>query len=205
MAHLGQGPHLDKSAVAEDPDLVTKCFDFAHDVRREKDGLAAFLGFVDATAEGLLHERVEPAGGLVENEQVRSGHQGRDQDDLLTIPLGVGANLLGRIEIEPGHELLAVGLVHLSLHPAQQVQGLFAGQRGPQVCLARDVGQAPVGIDRSMLAVETEDLGSSRRRLDQPQQQSDGRRLPGAVGAEISHDLPGRISRLRSTKASTSP
>src|ERR1039458_10274595 len=41
-----------------------------------------------------------------------------------------------------------------------------------------------------MMAVEPEDLGTPCRRSDQPQQQSNGRRLARTVGAEVSHDLP---------------
>jgi len=63
VAHLGQGPHLDQDAVAQDADTVAQRFDLAQDVRREKDGLATLVGLVDADTEGLLHEGIEPAVG----------------------------------------------------------------------------------------------------------------------------------------------
>src|SRR5579872_6080780 len=40
-----------------------------------------------------------------------------------------------------------------------------------------------------MLAIEPEDGRTSRGRADEPQQKADRRRLAGAIGAEVSHDL----------------
>jgi len=106
VAHLGQGPHLDQDAVAQDADTVAQRFDLAQDVRREKDGLATLVGLVDADTEGLLHEGIEPGGRLVEDEQVGPGHEGGDELELLAVALRVGPDLLGRVEVEAGDELV---------------------------------------------------------------------------------------------------
>ena len=79
-----------------------------------------------ALAEGLLHERVQAAGGLVQHEQVGPGHEGGDEDDLLAVALGVLADLLGGVEVEALDELVPVGGVDLALHPAQEVERLGA-------------------------------------------------------------------------------
>ena len=49
---------------------VADCFDLAEDVRRQQHGLAAVACFTDARSKHLLHERVEPGCGLVEEQQV---------------------------------------------------------------------------------------------------------------------------------------
>ena len=51
-----------------------------------------------------LHERVEPAGGLVEDVEVGRHGECRDQRDLLPVALGVRAALLARVELERLHE-----------------------------------------------------------------------------------------------------
>ena len=72
MAQLRQRAHLDQRAVAQDAHAVAQRLDLAQDVRRQKDRLAALPGLADAVAEGLLHERVEAGGGLVEERAGRA-------------------------------------------------------------------------------------------------------------------------------------
>src|ERR1700722_16734408 len=124
VSHLGERAHLDQLACAEDPYSIAQCLHFAHDVGREKDCLATILGFVDAETKRLLHQWVESARGLVQDEQIRPSHQCRDQDDLLAISLGVGAYLLRGVEIEPVDQCIPVGVIYLSLHSSQQTEGL---------------------------------------------------------------------------------
>ena len=61
--------------------------------------------FVHALLEHRLHERVEPGGGFVEDQQLGVRRQRSDQRDLLTVALGVGPGLLGWFEIESFDEL----------------------------------------------------------------------------------------------------
>ena len=46
-----------------------------------------------------------------------------------------------------------------------------------------------MGLDGVTLTVEPEDLGATSGRVDEPEQQSDGGGLPGAVGPEVPEDL----------------
>ena len=68
-------------------------------------------------AERLLHQRIQPAGRLVQHEQVRPGHERGNQDQLLAVALGVGADLLGRIEVEALDQLVPIGGIDAALHP----------------------------------------------------------------------------------------
>ena len=61
-----------------------------------------------AVVEDLLHQRVQAGRRLVEHEQVHVGGERRDQRDLLPVALGVRAALLGRVEVEPLQQLLAM-------------------------------------------------------------------------------------------------
>ena len=139
--------------------------------------------------KGLFHERVEAGRRLVEQQEVGPGHEGADEEDLLAVSLRVGAHLLGRVEIESFDQVVAVGGVHLALDPAEEVEGLGAGERGPEIGLAGHVGQAPMRLDRLASAVEPEDLGPAGARPGQPQEEANGGGLPGAVGPQVADNL----------------
>jgi len=118
VAQLGQRPHVDQCSVAKDPHPIAQCLHFTQDVRRQEHGLASFARLVDATAEGLFHQRVQSAGGLVEKEQVRPGHERRDQDELLPVAFGVGTNPFGGIEVEALDQLVTVDGINIPLYLA---------------------------------------------------------------------------------------
>ena len=81
--------------------------DLAEDVAGEQHRAARGLALGDALVEDLLHQRVEPGGRLVEDQQLGVGRERRDERDLLPVALGVGAALLGRVELEPLEQLVA--------------------------------------------------------------------------------------------------
>ena len=139
--------------------------------------------------ERLLHQRIEPARRLVQDEQVGAGHQRGDQDDLLPVALGVGADLLGGIELEPRDQLVPVRLIDAPLDTAEELKGLGAGEGRPQVRLTGHERQAAVRLDGLAMAVEAEDLAPPLGRVDEPQQQADRRGLARPVGAQVTDHL----------------
>ena len=99
VAQLLQRPLVDQPPVPEDPDAVADRLDLAEDVRGQEDRLPARLGLLDAFAERHLHQRVEPARRLVEQQQVRARRERRDQLDLLAVALRERADLLAGVEL----------------------------------------------------------------------------------------------------------
>ena len=77
MPHLGQRAHLHQLPLPEDGHPVAQRLHLAQDVRREEHRLAAIARLVDAEPECLLHQRIEPAGRLVEDQQLGPGSSGR--------------------------------------------------------------------------------------------------------------------------------
>ncbi len=142
-----------------------------------------------AAAERLLHQRIEPAGRLVEKQQPGSAHERRDEDQLLAVAFGISADLLRRVEVELLDEFFLIRLVDASLNTTEQVEGLGAGKRGPQVGLPGDIGELAMGLHGLALTVDPEDLGAPSRRVDQPEQEPDGRRLSCPVRSEVADDL----------------
>ena len=86
MAELGQGALVDEPAAAEDPDAVADGLDLAEDVRGQEDRLAALAGLADAGAEDQLHQGVEAARRLVEEQQVRAGGERGDSWTFWRLP-----------------------------------------------------------------------------------------------------------------------
>ena len=176
-------------ARAQDRDPVAERLDLRQDVGRQEHRLATLAGIGHALAERPLHQRVQAARRLVEEQQIGPGHQPGDEDELLPIALGVRPDLLRRVELEPVDQQVPVRDVDMTLDATQQVQRLLARQRGPQVDLARHVRDAAMRLDGIGLAVDAEDLRPSRRRADQPQQQAERGRLPRAVRTQVAEHL----------------
>src|SRR6266542_4172254 len=106
VAHrtLAEGLHpldRDQVPVADDADPVGRVLHLGQHVRGHEDGLAGGPGLAYQLLELLLHERVQAAGRLVEDEQLRVVHERLYQADLLLVPLGQGADLPGGVQLEP--------------------------------------------------------------------------------------------------------
>ena len=156
--------------------------------------------------EDLLHERVEPGGRLVEEEQLDVGGQGGDEGDLLPVALGVGPALLRRVELEALDQLGAALLVDAAAQPAEQVDDLAAGEVGPERDVAGHVGEPAVQLVGVAPRVAAEEGGAAAVGAQQAEQDADGGGLPGAVGAEEAVDLARRApSRSRPSRATVRP
>ena len=96
---LGDPLDRDQPAAADDPDPVADPLHLVELVRGEEDGAAAVAFLGDEGEELLLHQRVEAAGRLVEDQQLGPVEGGEDQADLLAVaarelaerPVEVGA------------------------------------------------------------------------------------------------------------------
>jgi hypothetical protein len=73
VTQLCQRALIDQPALLEDPDSVADRLDLGQDVRGEEDRLPALLGRRHALPERHLHQRVQPAGGLIQHQQVGTG------------------------------------------------------------------------------------------------------------------------------------
>ncbi len=91
---------LDQPALADDRDAVAGLLDLAEDVARQEDRPALGLGLADDLVEGLLDERVEAGGRLVEDQQVGPMLERDDQPDLLLVALRVLLELAARVDVE---------------------------------------------------------------------------------------------------------
>src|SRR5262249_51006407 len=155
----------------------------------EEDRLPRVPRLLNALAEHLLHQGVEAARRLIEDEELGARHQGRDEAQLLPIALRVGPHGLRGIEIEAGDQLVPVGWVAVAGAPPEQTERLGAGEGGPEGGLAGHVREAPMDLRRAPPRVEAEERRAPRGRRDEPEQQTYRRGFAGAVGAQIPEDL----------------
>ena len=193
--HGGQPPERLEAAGLDDPTgaqhrhPIAHRLDLAQDVGRQQHRLAPIAGFAHAGPEDLLHQRVEPGGRLVEEQQVRPAGERGDEQDLLAVAVAVRPDLLVEDELEALDELVPVGGVDGAVQLAEEPEHLGARQRRPQVRLAGHVGQALVDEPGVAPDVEVEDPRPAGRRVDQAEQEGDRGRLAGPVRAEVAEHL----------------
>jgi hypothetical protein len=191
VTQLIERPGLHDRALSDDRDAVAQLLDLRQDVRRQQHRAARRLRLEDAPLEDGLHQRIEPGGRLVQDQQLHVGGQSRDDGDLLPVALRVGARLLGRVEVEALDHLVTLGAVQVTPEAGEHIDGLTPGEVGPQLHVARYVCQPPVQGHRVGPGVTTQHPCLSRVGTQQPEQHPDRSRLPGAVGSEEAVDLAG--------------
>ncbi len=116
IVQLLEARDLDQPPGADDADPVADVLHLGEDVRGEKDGRPFRTRFADHGVELLLVERIEAAGGLVENQQLRAVHERDDQRQFLLVAATVLAESLRKVELQPVAELLNLGMVDAAAH-----------------------------------------------------------------------------------------
>src|SRR5665647_436277 len=111
VPHLLERAGLHHLAGSDDADPVGQGLGLAEDVAAQQDGPSLVAQLTSTSAEGVLHQRVKATGGLVEQEHLGIGSKGSDEGHLLTVALGVGAGLLGRVQVEHLQQTVSAGLV----------------------------------------------------------------------------------------------
>ena len=180
--------------VADDRDPVGERLHLGEDVAGEQHGAPGGLGLVDDLLEDSFHERIQPSGGLIQQKQIDLRGQGCDQRDLLAVPLGIGPGLLPRVQVEAFDQLIPMRRIEgaaaagtaagTAAQPQEHIDGLAAGEVGPELDVAGDIGQATVKLHRVPPRIAAEELDGPGVRAQQSQQHAHRGGLPGAVGSQ---------------------
>ncbi len=99
ILHDHQAPPANDSHPVGDP------LDLRQDMGGEEDGPSLFLRLLHHPVELLLHQRVEPAGRFVEDQQLRMMHEGLDEPHLLFVAAGQIADGSLQVELQPLRQL----------------------------------------------------------------------------------------------------
>ena len=201
VPQLVEGAGAHGAAGADDGDVVTELFDLGEDVAGQQHRRAAVGDLLDALLKRLLHQRVQARRRLVENVELGVGGKRGDDRHLLPVALGVGARLLVRVEFEALDQLVASARVDaVAAQPGQKVDGLQAGQVGPQCHIAGDVGDPAVQRHRVAPRIAAEQSDGAAVGAQQAEQHADGGGLAGAVRSEKPGDVTGRDGQIEAVE-----
>ena len=151
------------------------------------------LGLGTRLAERHLHERVEPARRLVQDQQVGAGRERGDELHLLPVALRERAHLLARVELEPLDQHVAVGARRCRRAGVPRNSSVSAPVRlGQSERLAGDIRHAAVRRPASVHASSPKSSARPAVGAMEPEQQPDGRRLARSIRPQEAIHLAGR-------------
>jgi hypothetical protein len=188
-AQVLQRVHHDEPSLAQDGQPVGDPLHLRQRVRGEEDRATLGAALGQQRVEALLHQRVQPGDGLVEDEQLRIVHEGLDEAQLLPVagrqladgPVQVGAEALG--------QRVAAPAIDPAAQLAQVVEDHRARQLRIQAEVTGEVADAAADLQGVGVRVETQQRCGARGGADEVQQQPHRGRLPGAVGAQEAEHL----------------
>jgi len=188
----GDGVEHDESTGAHDADEVGDGVDLGQHVRGEHDGPALGCRLSQHGEEDPLHDRVETGRRFVEHQEVGAVLEGLDDADLLPVPVGERSDTTIEVDTEPFGELAGAPCPRAAVQVGEVFEVPPPGEatRGAEVPgEVADAGPDPRVFETD---VGTEHLHRSRSGSEQPDEESQHRRLPSAVRPEEPEDAPFR-------------
>src|SRR5881396_146552 len=188
------GLDLRRAPVGDEPALIDEAEGVAqlrlvHVVGRHEDRRALVGQPPDDRPERPPRDRVDARGGLVEEDQPRAVHEGAREREPLPIAAGELARELARVPAEVAeaqHLLDACRAVGAGDHVDARIEHEVLLDR--QVVVQREALRhvADGRLDTLGIAaqIDAQHAPLALRRLEDPTQHAERRRLPGAVGSE---------------------
>ena len=139
--------------------------------------------------ELLPVERVESAGGLVEDEQVWRVHERKHDAELLLVAARVLAKAPAQVQVEPVAEAAHALRIHTAPHAAEVGDDLRARHAAELWDVAGQVTDPLLDLDGVAHAIDSEHVGGSGGGPDHAHDAADGRGLARAVGPEVAENL----------------
>src|SRR3990172_2783685 len=97
-----------KPAVKDDTDTVTNRLHVGKDMRGEEDRPAIRLRLAHHVKDSLLDERVQPAGGFIQDEQIRLAHESSYDTHLLLVAARELPDPAAGVKVQPFSQLAPV-------------------------------------------------------------------------------------------------
>src|SRR6266545_4437936 len=175
---------LDELALTDDRDPIAGLLHLGQDVARQEDCSALVLCLSDDLVEGLLDQRVQTRGRLVEDQQIGTVLESHDEPDLLLVALRVLPEPAREIHVEAGDEVGLVERIDATPKVREVLDRLAAGQLVVERELAGEVAHSAVDGHGIHGRLDAEDESPAARRPDEIEQHADRGRLAGAVGPQ---------------------
>jgi hypothetical protein len=171
--------------VVEHDDPVGQTLDVREIVRREHDGGPGIAQGLDGGFEELpASEGVEPARGLIKEQQLGFVAQRAQQSNLTRLSFGERLDASARSETETSDELLCHFLVPRRKEMAVELHHLTNLEEGRQDLVFGDETHSTLDLDGLPVWVETENLDHSLLLVEHPHGDVDESGLAGSVAAE---------------------
>ena len=172
-------------------DPIAELLHLGNNVGGEEDGPSIGLRLPDHAFELLLHEGIEAGGGFVQYEKLRLVHEGANDGYFLPVAVGQGANVAGKVALQPVGQPLDVGPGKAALQVGGVEEKLLAGEIGVERRVGGEVANAPSHLQGSGLGIHAEHSGRAAGGTDEVEEEADGGGLAGAIGAEIAENAAG--------------
>ena len=182
----------DDAPLAQHGDARRGVLDLRQHVRRQEDRDARRGALEHHRSELALQQRIESAGGLVEDQELGVVHERLHEPDLLTVALRQIPNLAVQRQVEAIGQRVDRLLWHSAPQPSEMHQDRPHGLTRPQRELAGQIAHPAADGHRVAPAVETEHGRRARGRMQQVEDRADERGLARAVRPEEPEDLAGR-------------
>src|ERR1041384_1323189 len=191
LLHLGERPIHHLPPPRDDHDVIAHPLGLLHDVGREEHRLPAPCQLDDHVLHHLAVHRVEPAEGLVQQDQVGIVQQRADELDLLLHPLGEILHPLhgpvGDAEaLQPLPGLLPRRAPRDALRFSEEGEMIAHPHLLVEAALLGEVADARREVAARRLAAEERDPALVGRQ--NVEHHPDGGALAGAVGSEQAED-----------------
>jgi len=184
---------------------IADVLDLRQDVRRKEHRRTVVTRVPKQPVKLLLVQRVEAAGRLVEDEQVRPVHESEEDAELLLVAARVLAEPAAQVEVETLGDGANEAGVSPATHATEVGDHLLAAQAAELRHLARHVADLPLDGDRVALAVQAEDVRRAEGGADEAHETADGGALARAVGPEVAEHLLARDVKVEVEKAVPEP
>src|SRR5664280_2382525 len=135
-SQVGQGLDRDEPSAAQDPDPVGHPLHLGENVRGQQHARAFGRSLPDQCVELLLDQGIQPAGWLVEQDQLGLTHEGEDQRDLLPVALGQTAQWPREIDVEAVGQVFAQNMMYQHTITVYRADGTLAATIPDSVDLA---------------------------------------------------------------------
>ena len=150
----------------------------------EEHGLTIVLRFADEVEELMLHQWIEAAGGLIENQQLGLVHEGLDQSEFLTISLRQIAYGPVEVEIQALGERFHRAGCDGAADALEMIQHRLPAAPFRQLDLSREIPDAPAQLGFGLLRCSAENGDCAVGGADDVDEHAQRRGLAGAVGAD---------------------
>ena len=186
----GRSPR-DHAAVVEDDQVVCKALGFFHVVRGEYHRAPAGLERLDHLPESSSRLRVETAGRLVEEEDLRFVQQGTPDRQPLFLAAGerLDAGVALLLQSDRAYDGLDVAAVEIKA--SEHAQQFEDGELVLELGLLELNADPFLDLARGFVPRAAEHLHGPAVRRFQPLEDLDRRRFPRAVGPEHAKTRPG--------------